>query len=52
MKKNCTWKMEDVNGDVYDTDCGNCFQFNDGSPEENKFKFCPYCGRHVKEKTE
>ena len=43
----CTW-IENEDG-VYETNCGNLFAFNDGTPSENGFAFCPYCGRELKE---
>ena len=42
MTKTCTWS-EDEDG-VWDTSCGNRFEIEAGSPEENGFKFCCYCG--------
>lgn len=44
----CTWissHMEDEN--VYDTGCMNTHQFFEGAPEENHFKYCPYCGKSL-----
>jgi rRNA maturation endonuclease Nob1 len=29
---------------VWFTECGNVFTFDEGGPEENKAKFCQYCG--------
>ena len=43
----CTW-IENEDG-VYETNCGNLFAFNDGTPSENGFAFCPYCGRELRE---
>ena len=43
----CTW-TENEDG-VYETNCGNLFMFNDGTPSENGFEFCPYCGRELRE---
>lgn len=42
----CEWK-EDEDGN-WDTGCGNTFSFDEGGPEENKSKFCCYCGKGVK----
>jgi rRNA maturation endonuclease Nob1 len=28
---------------------GNTYEFYNGGPAENGFKFCPYCGKQVKE---
>lgn len=45
---NCTWKP-DENSDtgLYETDCGGLFYFEDGTPTDHRFKFCPYCGRNL-----
>ena len=47
-KKFCIWK-EDMNG-IWETTCRDEFVLNDGSPLENKMKFCCYCGARLKEK--
>jgi hypothetical protein len=38
----CDWK-ENEDGQ-WPTGCGHCFDFIDDGPEENGFKFCPFCG--------
>ena len=43
----CEWK-EDSDG-CWWTSCDNGFEFIDGSPEENKMKFCCYCGKPLKQ---
>jgi hypothetical protein len=46
----CDWALDDVGGDgVWETQCGNAFQFNDGGPTENKALFCCYCGGVLRE---
>lgn len=41
----CGWTTPpDPDFDVWDTGCGNAFEFNADGPKENGFKFCPYCG--------
>lgn len=42
----CLWQ-QDEDGN-YDTECGNRFVFIYGTPEDNGFKFCPYCGKEPK----
>jgi hypothetical protein len=42
METNCRWK-EDDDG-VWETACQHAFVFSDGSPAQNGFEFCPYCG--------
>ena len=41
----CEWH-EDERG-LWHTQCGNVFEFYDGGPKENNFRFCPYCGRRL-----
>ena len=45
----CTWVENDHIG-IYQTACGNSFQFIDGTPESNRMKFCPYCGNLIRQK--
>jgi hypothetical protein len=44
MTDTCTWH-EDENDGCWDTDCGEAFVLNDGTPESNHMKFCCYCGK-------
>jgi len=44
--KVCDWEEDD---ESYSTDCGQWFYFEYDGPEENGFKYCPYCGRELKE---
>lgn len=49
-KNFCIWEYNDID-DFYKTPCNNSgYAFNEGNLKENKFKFCPYCGRVIKEK--
>lgn len=41
----CGWAENDDG--VYDTACGQCFEFNYGPPKKNHFGFCPFCGKRV-----
>lgn len=46
--KPCTWN-EDADGVWFSCDAPeggrNAFTFEVGDPEDNDFKFCPYCGK-------
>ena len=42
----CLW-TNDPDDDSWDTECGEKFVFNEGTPIENDFHFCPYCGNHL-----
>jgi hypothetical protein len=41
----CRW-TQDEDG-VWFSSCGEAHVFTGGNPEENKYLFCPYCGRNV-----
>ena len=38
----CEWCVDDDG--VWYTGCGHAWQFEDGGPNENGTKWCPYCG--------
>lgn len=42
VSDSCVW-AEDIEGN-WETACGEMFTFIDGGPEENRVKFCHYCG--------
>ena len=43
----CIWnKNED---EVWDSGCGEAFQFEADGPKANGFKYCPYCGQPLSE---
>ena len=49
MEDYCFW-IEIDSEDYWEAECNkNEFAFNKGSPVDNGFKFCPYCGRSMKE---
>jgi hypothetical protein len=41
----CKWES-DENG-IWSSGCGETFDFYDGGPIDNGFKFCPYCGKFL-----
>lgn len=43
----CAWSY-DSDG-FYKTQCDNAFVFIADRPKQNGFRFCPYCGREIKE---
>lgn len=45
----CLWYEQDEDGEVWSTGCGNLFGITSGTPSENSFKFCCYCGRPLVE---
>ena len=49
-EETCAW-AEETNDDYdcWTTECGNRFEIIDGTPGENRMKFCPYCGGKINE---
>jgi|WetSurMetagenome_2_1015567.scaffolds.fasta_scaffold1214525_1 hypothetical protein len=47
-KEKCVW-TESTDPDVsyWDSGCGQSFYFEEGTPEENGMKYCPFCGKEV-----
>lgn len=50
----CEWYTEEFASEedtdvAFETSCVQGFQFNNGSPSTNDFKFCPFCGRAIME---
>lgn len=41
----CVWAQNDEG--QWETECMECFEFTSGSPLENRFEHCPYCGRRL-----
>ena len=49
-QENCVWSQTRLDGRlVYATLCGDIFEFSEGDPEDNGFKFCPFCGHPIKD---
>lgn len=48
QKSECEWKLEDSESNLYVTECVNRHLIFEGTPEENGYKYCPYCGRKIK----
>jgi hypothetical protein len=49
----CTWFQDDDGHeptDKWDSACGESFTLNDGTPSENRMRFCCYCGRPLVER--
>ncbi len=47
-EQSCEWKLEDAESNLYATGCENRELIFEGTPEENGYKYCPYCGRKIK----
>lgn len=49
VEQSCEWKLENAESNLYVTGCENRRLIFEGTPEENGYKHCPYCGRKIKE---
>jgi DNA-directed RNA polymerase subunit RPC12/RpoP len=47
-KKYCCWKHEE-NGEYFSTKCGEAQCFSADGIKENKYVYCPYCGKKIQE---
>ena len=47
MANECVW-TEDPLSDAWETSCGEMYTFISDGPEENKTRFCCYCGKPVR----
>lgn len=45
----CEWKLEDAEANLYVTSCEQQQLIFEGTPKENEYKYCPYCGRKILE---
>ena len=43
----CEWKPEEEGSHFYDAKCGGCIEFDYGTPKDNHFYYCPYCGGDI-----
>ena len=44
----CEWRLCDEEANVYDTSCRNLHILIEGTPKENNYEYCPYCGKKIK----
>ena len=44
----CEWRLCNEEANVYDTSCRNPHILIEGTPQENNYEFCPYCGKRIK----
>lgn len=43
-KAMCVWSRDGYDSDTWATGCGHYFTVIDGTPTENQFRFCTFCG--------
>ncbi len=48
IQKKCEWQHDEI-FDNYVTQCGETMWFISKGIKENGYKYCPYCGREIKE---
>jgi hypothetical protein len=46
-KETCLWYEDGDDSQVWATECKKYFHLDEGTPEENEFKFCPFCGNEI-----
>lgn len=44
----CEWNLEDEEANLYLTGCQQRQLLFDGTPKENGYRYCPYCGKKIK----
>ena len=44
----CEWKLEDEEANLYLTRCQQRQLIFEGTPKENGYRYCPYCGKKIK----
>lgn len=49
MSEKCTWTQEPASV-IWNTECGQVFETSI-APTRQEFKFCPFCGRHLIERS-
>ncbi len=49
-KDKCDWVYNGDDYSYYDTECKEAFIFEAGQIDDNKFKYCPYCGKPIKQR--
>ena len=45
----CEWWQEEDEYNLYVTACNQSFVLNEGTPEKNGLKYCPFCGARLKQ---
>ena len=48
IQDTCTWTEDDeFDSYLWDTECGETVVFEDGTPKENGYRHCHYCGKNI-----
>ena len=48
ISRPCIWTRDEDEDNAWDTLCGDKHIFIVDGPLENKYKYCPYCGRDLR----
>lgn len=43
----CAWRLIDEEDNYWNSGCGTEWFFCEHGPKENRFKFCPTCGKEI-----
>lgn len=43
----CIWSKDEDEDNIWDTGCGEIHMFINDGPEDNGYKYCPYCGNDL-----
>jgi len=49
LDRRCSWKQDENDSAVYDTECGNSICFRQGNLRSSEYEYCPYCGGMIEE---
>lgn len=50
MSEKCHWMQDgEPESDTWSTACGGMFAITDGTPSENRMRYCCYCGKPLSE---
>jgi len=47
IENTCKWERMDDESDCYETSCDQAFCLTDGTPKENGFAYCAFCGKKL-----
>lgn len=48
----CTWTRDEFGDGIWSTSCNvTDWVFDEGGPKENKMRFCPFCGKRLRQHT-
>jgi hypothetical protein len=46
-KGSCTWNYEDSDYNLWHSECGEDWTFEEGGPTDNTMRYCPFCGQKL-----